>query len=139
MRKPTPGTILERLRNEVPVGRTERRILCRCRQRTGGPVRHVSRATMTLIALGEDVDDGDRDHVQVCAPCSSAMGGVRMRLLRIDRAGVPRLDGAPPPSVWAGIRRRLDLDEKLAGSLGSVSPVSPAVRPSWAPPFPARG
>lgn len=103
-------------------------------------MRHVSRATMTLIALGEDVDAADRDHVQVCAPCGSAMGGVRRRLLRTDWAGVPRLDGAPPPSVWEGIRRRLDLDENpLAGSLGSVSPVGPAVRPSCAPPLPAGG
>lgn len=75
-------------------------------------MRHATRATMTLIALGEDVGDGEREHVQACPACADAMAYVRRQLLRIHDAGASAED-IPPPSVWEGIHRRLDLDEGL--------------------------
>ncbi|MGV0108894.1 anti-sigma factor domain-containing protein [Arthrobacter sp. CP30] len=97
---------------------------------------HIDRATMTLIALGEDVGDGRREHVQSCPACTEAMARVRKRLLWMDAAGAPATD-LPPPSVWEAIHRQLELGEDLRpdplgtpggahAEVGAMSPHEPA-------------
>lgn len=99
-------------------------------------MRHADRATMTLIALGEDVGDGQREHVQSCPACIDDMARVRRRLLWTDEAGAPAMD-LPPPSVWAAIHRELELGEELRPDplgtpvkahtgVGAASPHEPA-------------
>lgn len=75
-------------------------------------MQHVDRGTAALLALGEEVDDGERGHVRACPECESAVAVVRADLFRLNDPDSP----APPPpaSVWEGILRRLDIDGRSA-------------------------
>jgi hypothetical protein len=83
---------------------------------------HCDIEDLSLLALGESVDEACLAHLDACRECQDELAGLRQVVLAGRVSGGPALLEQPPPAVWERISHALDEDR---------SPVEPI-------PFPQR-
>ena len=91
---------------------------------------HLDADTIALIALGEQVDAQDLDHVTSCSKCQSQLDELRAVVATARSITHDDRLVSPPDSVWAGIAQAVD------GAPSNDPAVAPAAatpqrRASW--------
>jgi hypothetical protein len=69
---------------------------------------HPDAESLALLALGEDVDGVDRDHLERCATCRSDLAGLRAVVTDARDLGPDDVPVIPPPTVWDRIQREVE-------------------------------
>ncbi len=89
-------------------------------------MQHLDPESLSLLALGEELDDGAADHLRSCDSCEAEYLGLRRAVLAA-RPGPDAPLETPGPQVWAGIHSALGLSPSVAADpLGSPRSGSPA-------------
>ena len=83
-------------------------------------MQHCDDDTLTLMALGESMDNADEAHVQQCARCQSRVDQLAAVVATVRSLGPDDGPQDPPASVWAGITGELGLDEPAGATVTSI-------------------
>jgi hypothetical protein len=70
-------------------------------------LKHTDGELLTLLALGEPLEDDDRAHLASCAACTEELAELR-RVVAVARSAAHLTLAEPGPRVWAGIRQGLE-------------------------------
>ncbi len=89
---------------------------------------HTSPDVLALLALGEEIDPAERDHVHTCPICHAEFTEIE-RVVGVGRTVEPDdFLREPPAAVWEAIRAELGFGQSspsaTAGAVGSAPQVA---------------
>ncbi|MEC5180426.1 anti-sigma factor domain-containing protein [Arthrobacter sp. CG_A4] len=90
-------------------------------------MQHLDSESLSLLALGEELEVHAADHLHSCPDCAADYVGLRRTVVAARPGPDATALEVPGPHVWAGIHRTLGLSVAVAENpLGSPAAVSPA-------------
>ncbi|KQO03817.1 MULTISPECIES: anti-sigma factor [unclassified Arthrobacter] len=91
-------------------------------------MQHLDPESISLAALGEDLDESGRAHLEGCDTCAMEVEDLH-EVVRLARAGDDDPLESPDPAVWAGIHAELGLEPaQLGDPLTRTVPTHDALR-----------